>query len=457
MAGGQRCAGRRHGAVRRALRRAGAVLWLVGAGVVVPSAAAATDTVTADGRCGGPLASAPQRRASDAPGAVAAAAPAGRAAPPVTAAAVAGLRDTTRARLAALRQIDEDLLAAASRLRAADDRLAEVAADLRALDVQLGAQQAAVDAQAAAYGVHLRVLYKFQRFSPLEQLLSARDFGELLHRAMLMRAVVAVDQQRLRQFRAEHEALLLTQRGLEEKEREAAALREAVAREQLALAEGRAALAAAAEHARQEQSEAETALFLAQERASAAAIAALQAHYHRELDALARQRAPAPPGPPGPPPPATPAGATARAAGPASTTAGSILAWPVVNPLVTTEFGEPTFAQSAHTGIDLAQRHLAPVLAAADGVVLACGLAVPGAPEQSYGMRLVIGHTPSLATLYAHLDDQVAPPPVVPGQVVRRGQVVGFIGVTGLTTGPHLHFEVRSAGQSQDPRHYLPR
>ena len=82
---------------------------------------------------------------------------------------------------------------------------------------------------------------------------------------------------------------------------------------------------------------------------------------------------------------------------------------------------------------------------------------LPGAPEQSYGLRVVIGHTPTLATLYAHLDHEVASPPVFPGQVVRRGQVIGYIGMSGLTTGTHLHFEVRTAGQSQDPRHYLPR
>ena len=135
---------------------------------------------------------------------------------------------------------------------------------------------------------------------------------------------------------------------------------------------------------------------------------------------------------------------------------GPVFTWPVVNPVVTTEFGEPTFAQSAHSGIDLAQRRLAPVLAAADGIVLACGLAVPGDPAQSYGMLVVIAHTRTLATLYAHLEDEAAPPVVTPGQAVKRGQIIGYIGMTGLTTGPHLHFEVRLTGQCQDPRNYLP-
>ena len=107
-------------------------------------------------------------------------------------------------------------------------------------------------------------------------------------------------------------------------------------------------------------------------------------------------------------------------------------------------------------GAALRQRRLEPVLAAADGVVLACGLAVPGEPEQSYGMMVVIAHTRTLATLYAHLENEVAPPVVTPGQVVKRGQIIGYIGMTGLTTGPHLHFEVRVSGQVLNPRDFLP-
>jgi murein DD-endopeptidase MepM/ murein hydrolase activator NlpD len=133
-----------------------------------------------------------------------------------------------------------------------------------------------------------------------------------------------------------------------------------------------------------------------------------------------------------------------------------VFSWPLANAVVTTEFGEANFAQSFHTGIDLAQRRLSPVLAAADGIVLACGLAVPGEPEQSYGMIVVIAHTRTIATLYAHLEDETAPPAVTPGQVVKRGQIIGYVGMTGLTTGPHLHFEVRVAGQCQNPRDFLP-
>ncbi len=51
----------------------------------------------------------------------------------------------------------------------------------------------------------------------------------------------------------------------------------------------------------------------------------------------------------------------------------------------------------------------------------------------------------------------VAPPPVKVGATVKRGQVVGYVGLTGLTTGPHLHFEVRAGGQIYDPREFMVR
>ncbi len=130
--------------------------------------------------------------------------------------------------------------------------------------------------------------------------------------------------------------------------------------------------------------------------------------------------------------------------------------WPVTDPDVTTEFGERNFAQSFHTGIDLAKPMESAIRATADGIVLKAGLAIPGQPSASYGMMVVVAHGPTLATLYAHLDNRGMPPVVKEGQVVRRGQVLGYIGMTGLTSGPHVHFEVLVNDQPINPRKYLP-
>src|SRR5262249_36827932 len=108
-----------------------------------------------------------------------------------------------------------------------------------------------------------------------------------------------------------------------------------------------------------------------------------------------------------------------------------------------------------HTGIDLAQRQDSPIMAAADGIVIACGYAVPGERTLSYGMMIVVAHDRLVSTLYGHMEDETLLPPVQVGDAVKRGQVIGYIGMTGLTTGPHLHFEVRVAGAAQNPRDFL--
>ena len=128
--------------------------------------------------------------------------------------------------------------------------------------------------------------------------------------------------------------------------------------------------------------------------------------------------------------------------------------WPLIG-LITTEFGGCTFGQCPHIGIDVAGSLGAPIVAANDGVVLAAGLVVPGNRQASYGLIVVIAHTDTEETLYAHLDDYTWPPTVAPGQFVARGQTIGYVGLTGWTTGPHLHFEYRVNGGPVNPRQVL--
>jgi murein DD-endopeptidase MepM/ murein hydrolase activator NlpD len=147
--------------------------------------------------------------------------------------------------------------------------------------------------------------------------------------------------------------------------------------------------------------------------------------------------------------------------GSVSTTAlppsGDGFIWPVTNPVITTEFGERSPFQASHTGLDMAQSLYTPVRAASDGIVIDSGLAVAGKPSLSYGMRVSIAHTRGYATLYAHLDDEKFKPTVKAGDRIQRGQLIGYIGMTGLTTGPHLHFEVLVNGDPRNPRTFLPK
>ena len=98
-----------------------------------------------------------------------------------------------------------------------------------------------------------------------------------------------------------------------------------------------------------------------------------------------------------------------------------------------------------HAAIDIAAPLGTPVIAASDGVVAFIGHLPDGA------MIALVAHPGGYVSEYAHLDDTFALPPVRTGQVVKAGQVIGFIGLTGITTGPHLHFAVLKDGAPIDP------
>jgi murein DD-endopeptidase MepM/ murein hydrolase activator NlpD len=123
--------------------------------------------------------------------------------------------------------------------------------------------------------------------------------------------------------------------------------------------------------------------------------------------------------------------------------------WPVQGSL-TSSFGkrmDPFAGEGAfHPGVDMHANFGLPVVAAADGVVSDSGWA------GLYGKRIIVNHGRNgLATHYAHLSSTF----VRPGQVVRRGEVIGRVGQTGKATAPHLHYEVRYRNTPVNPYRYL--
>lgn len=98
-----------------------------------------------------------------------------------------------------------------------------------------------------------------------------------------------------------------------------------------------------------------------------------------------------------------------------------------------------------HNGVDLSAPSGTPIRASADGVV------VIAADQGGYGLCTVIDHGSGLGTLYGHQSTLG----VQTGDVVKRGQIIGFVGSTGKSTGPHLHWEVRQFGQPINPVPFL--
>ncbi len=124
--------------------------------------------------------------------------------------------------------------------------------------------------------------------------------------------------------------------------------------------------------------------------------------------------------------------------------------WPVIGP-ITSGFGERvdpvlgTGEGEFHKGIDIAAPLGTPIRATADGVVLTAGL------SNGYGREVVIDHGHGLKTLYGHMSGFN----VLAGQTVFRGQVIGYVGHSGRTTGNHVHYEVKIHDASVNPHKYL--
>jgi murein DD-endopeptidase MepM/ murein hydrolase activator NlpD len=138
-----------------------------------------------------------------------------------------------------------------------------------------------------------------------------------------------------------------------------------------------------------------------------------------------------------------------------TTLPGLTLAWPIAGAYITQPFGpselllEPPLGPYPHfhTGIDLAARMGTQVTAAAAGVVVAVANTQVG-----YGNYVIVAHGGGIMTLYGHLLET----DVRVGDHVVRGQRVGLEGTSGMSTGPHLHFELRVNDQVTDPMPYLP-
>jgi murein DD-endopeptidase MepM/ murein hydrolase activator NlpD len=132
----------------------------------------------------------------------------------------------------------------------------------------------------------------------------------------------------------------------------------------------------------------------------------------------------------------------ADAARPAPAAAG--MAWPVAG-RITSYFGyrrHPILRfMRLHAGVDFGADWGSPIVAAADGQVVGAGW------SGGYGRQVRLAHGDGLVSTYSHLSDIATEP----GTIVRRGEVIGYVGSSGLSTGPHLHFEVKRGGVPVNP------
>ncbi|MDG5814810.1 M23 family metallopeptidase [Chitinispirillales bacterium ANBcel5] len=123
--------------------------------------------------------------------------------------------------------------------------------------------------------------------------------------------------------------------------------------------------------------------------------------------------------------------------------------WPAFG-RITSRFGYRTHPVTGqrifHSGLDIANKTWTPVFTTADGIVKHSG------NRNHFGTTVIISHYKGMyETLYAHLHKAA----VTSGQVVERGDLIGYVGSTGLSTGPHLHYEVHQNGRAVNPLRYI--
>ena len=363
-------------------------------------------------------------------------------------AAVQGKIAAARARE---QQLQADVASTTERIRALELRVGDVATRLSALQEDLALRRqrlTGVDALLEAQTRQLRFLRRQQALAErrlarrvveiyesndptaVEVALGASSLQDAIDRINAIEAINAQDRQTAEEVVSARQQLMVARRHtrrlrdrVRSEERivsyrvaQAAAVRDELVGAQRTLLSARTStqrdLAVTKENERDWQAEADAL------QGASASIAA-------QLAAAPTTRPASPPGQPHTPP-----------------TASGGLIWPVSGP-ITSPFGMRW--GSLHPGIDIGVPMGTPIRAAAAGHVVLASY------DGGYGNLVVIDHGNSLATAYAHQSAMA----VTVGQFVEQGQVIGYVGSTGFSTGPHLHFEVRVNGTPVDPLGYL--
>lgn len=300
-------------------------------------------------------------------------------------------------------------------LNSLQSQLQQTVNDVQQATADLQDAQARLDARTNALETRLRTVYEDGNVSYLEVLLSATDFSDFISRVELLEQIISGDSQMIQQVKAEQADVTAKKKALEDKQATIASLvtqanSQAAAISQLtaALKQTKGKLAGNLQQIADQEDD-----LLAQSNRLTGQIAAIQAKLGvKRVGKLS-------------------------------------MMWPVIA-RITSPFGNryhPIYHRYIfHTGIDLGASYGTPIKAAESGTVILAGWV------SGYGNTTVIDHGDGVSTLYGH-QSKLA---VHAGDQVTKGQTIGYVGSTGNSTGPHLHFEVRVNGQVQNPLNYLP-
>lgn len=315
-----------------------------------------------------------------------------------------------------LRQYEERMERARAEKRELERRMRAVEARIEEIEGEISASKRRLEQYRRRLKERLVAIYKSGPVSYVALILGAEDFGDLVGRYHLASRLMRRDRMICRAIRREMTAVIERRRRLEERRRELASLMEEIERRMAEIRRQHAQKVALLQRIRSERR-----LYLQ-------ALLELEETSRRIEGMLARRYR----------------GRRRVAYRPGHLPSFGRFLKPVRGRIIS-RFGyrrHPILGgRRMHTGIDIAAPRGTPIRAARAGVVIFAGWL------GGYGKCVIVDHGDGYSTLYAHCSSIC----VSRGQKVSRGQILGRVGSTGLSTGPHLHFEVRYRGRPVNP------
>ncbi|MGE5599866.1 MAG: murein hydrolase activator EnvC family protein [Bacteroidota bacterium] len=312
-----------------------------------------------------------------------------------------------------LHTINRQLLTAQQRAAYVREELKRTERDLLLLEERLGQRSDLLRRR-------VNVFYRYGPMSFLELLLTARNLQDLMNRYELSSYFIRQDLKLIEEYRRTHRAVELKRRQIQEQHDELSARTRAISALQSKAAAQQKQMAAKIRYTQEE-------------------VARIQADRQRLEEALEEYERIS-----------KELGSEMRRKSSGSVLGTGKMMWPVLGRL-SSSYGwrrHPVLKKKKfHNGQDIAVATGTPVLAADSGVVQIAGW------KGGYGWFVAIDHGRNLSTCYGHNSVLL----VKEGDVVVKGQRIALSGSTGLSTGPHLHFEVRINGEPVNPIPYLPK
>ena len=344
--------------------------------------------------------------------------------------------------------IDEQINALVDQIEEKNAEIDTLQVEISTLEEEIAAKQVEIDETYALFKERMVALYQAGETSSLAMLLSSDSFADFVTNVQLMQAVSESDQQLVEKLRTQKEEQQAQKDEKEAAEAEVQAALTQIQQDEEQMVLERADQQSARESLEAAYAESKTAMqdleaMKANYEANREEIEAEEAAVEAELQQLYASMA------------SSSSSSSSGSSGSSSSGSSSNVIvdtgdlsfrWPLPG-YTTVTSGYGARWGTTHTGIDISGGgcYGSPIVAAESGTVILCQW------YSTYGQCIIVDHGGGYSTLYAHMSAYA----VSTGDYVTKGQTIGYVGDTGNVTGPHLHFEVRVNGVTQNPLNYV--